>query len=370
MNIRAIILSSAAALSFGTVAHAADAIVAAEPEPMEYVRVCDAFGAGFFYIPGTETCLKIDGYVRFQTNVGKDLSGTSDWDSFTRGQLNFDARSDTEFGALRGYIGLRGNADSASTGRGVNIDQAFIELGGLKVGYFYNYWDDDLSGETDSLANGTTAFNSIRYNYTTDTFFVGLGVDELEYNAGSPGDMYTDAVTRFGSGLVVRPNTPPYGRYNIDANNNIGISGTIGGKMGPATLTVVGGYDTDQENGAVRVIGTADIGPGTLGLAAIWASGRNAYYDQSEWTVAAEYAVKLTDKLSVTPGFQYYWTVDQNFVGDFTRSNDKWAAGVTVDYQIAKNFAAKVSAQYSDVDNGTPANSDVWSGFFRLQRSF
>ncbi len=38
-----------------------------EPEPVEYVRVCDAYGTGYFYIPGTETCLQIGGYVRFQT---------------------------------------------------------------------------------------------------------------------------------------------------------------------------------------------------------------------------------------------------------------------------------------------------------------
>ncbi len=47
-----------------------------------------------------------------------------------------------------------------------------------------------------------------------------------------------------------------------------------------------------------------------------------------------------------------------------------WKAGVTLDYQIAKNFSAKVSAQYRDTDNGTLANSDVWTGYFRLQRSF
>ncbi len=299
MNIKSLLLGSAAALAAVSGAQAADAIVAAEPEPMEYVRVCDAFGAGFFYIPGTETCLKIDGYVRFQTDFGKDRSGTSDWDSFTRGQLNFDARSDTEFGALRGYIGLRGNADSANTGRGVNVDQAFIELGGLKVGYYYNWWDDGLSGETDSLANSTTAFNSIRYTYTAGAFYAGLGVDELEFNA--PTDLYSGPVTRFGSGLIVRPANPPYGRWNVEQNNNVGITGIVGGSFGPAKIAVLGGYDTDQDAGAVRVIGTAQLGPGTLGLAAIWSSGRNAYYDQSEWTVAAEYAVKVTDKLSITP---------------------------------------------------------------------
>ena len=59
MNIKSLLIGSAAALTAVSGAQAADAIVAAEPEPMEYVRVCDAFGTGFFYIPGTETCLKL-----------------------------------------------------------------------------------------------------------------------------------------------------------------------------------------------------------------------------------------------------------------------------------------------------------------------
>ncbi|WP_244505397.1 porin, partial [Rhizobium sp. LCM 4573] len=49
MNIKSLLLGSAAALAAVSGAQAADAIVAAEPEPMEYVRVCDAFGAGYFY---------------------------------------------------------------------------------------------------------------------------------------------------------------------------------------------------------------------------------------------------------------------------------------------------------------------------------
>jgi hypothetical protein len=83
-----------------TGARAADAIVAAGAEPMDYVRVCDAFGTGYFYIPGTETCLKIGGYVRFDSNYGEDpYSGESNgWDAFTRGTITLDARSDSEFG--------------------------------------------------------------------------------------------------------------------------------------------------------------------------------------------------------------------------------------------------------------------------------
>ena len=55
MHIKSFLFGAAAALATVSSAHAADAIVAAEPEPLEYVRVCDAFGAGFFYIPGSET---------------------------------------------------------------------------------------------------------------------------------------------------------------------------------------------------------------------------------------------------------------------------------------------------------------------------
>ena len=41
-------------------------------EPVEYVRVCDAYGSGFFYIPGSETCLRFDGYARYQINGNED----------------------------------------------------------------------------------------------------------------------------------------------------------------------------------------------------------------------------------------------------------------------------------------------------------
>ena len=59
MNIKSLLIGSAAALAAVSGAQAADAIVAAAPEPMDYVKVCDAFGTGYFYIPGTETCLRL-----------------------------------------------------------------------------------------------------------------------------------------------------------------------------------------------------------------------------------------------------------------------------------------------------------------------
>lgn len=42
MKFKTLFLASAAALTSVSFAHAADAVMAPEPEPVEYVRVCDA----------------------------------------------------------------------------------------------------------------------------------------------------------------------------------------------------------------------------------------------------------------------------------------------------------------------------------------
>lgn len=57
------LLGSAAGLCAAAGAQAADLPVQ-KAAPVEYVRVCTVAGEGFFYIPGTDTCLQIGGRVR------------------------------------------------------------------------------------------------------------------------------------------------------------------------------------------------------------------------------------------------------------------------------------------------------------------
>ncbi|RDJ16313.1 hypothetical protein B5K05_09095 [Rhizobium phaseoli] len=354
MNIKSLLLGSAAALAVVSGAQAADAIVAAEPEPVEYVRVCDAYGTGYFYIPGTETCLKIEGYIRFQVNVGEDVGGDSDWDAVTRGQVQFTAKSDTEYGPLTGVIVMQFNADNA-TDQEAKLDSAYLDIAGFRAGLFYSWWDDGLSGETDDIGSVVTLHNSIRYQYESGTFYAGLSVDELE-DGVYQGDV--DPAT----GLLV-PNDGP---------NNVGVAFGLGGTAGAFSYQLTGGWDVDNEDGAIRAMGTVEIGPGTLGLAAVYSSGPNSYYSTAEWAIAAEYAIKATDKLKITPGVQYYG----NYIGgasagdtvpnDYDGAGDAWKVGLTVDYQIVDNFYAKASVQYLDPDDG----DDSTSGYFRLQRSF
>lgn len=97
MRMKSFLLGSAAALVAVSGARAADAVVVAEPEPVEYVRVCDAYGMGFFYIPGTETCLKVSGYVRYDAQGGDDVYNGGElgtWVKHTRAEVRFDARSE------------------------------------------------------------------------------------------------------------------------------------------------------------------------------------------------------------------------------------------------------------------------------------
>ena len=141
MNIKSLLLGSAAALAVVSGAQAADAIVAAEPEAVEYVRVCDAYGTGYFYIPGTETCLKIEGYIRFQVDGGRNAGNAtdadlgSDWDAFTRGQVQFTSKSDTEYGPLTGVIVLQTDADNAAS-QSSYLNSAYIDIAGFRAGLF------------------------------------------------------------------------------------------------------------------------------------------------------------------------------------------------------------------------------------------
>ncbi|WP_037430628.1 porin [Sinorhizobium fredii] len=341
MNIKSLLLGSAAALAAVSGAQAADAIVAAEPEPMEYVRVCDAFGTGYFYTPGTETCLKIGGFIRVQGDFGRDAAdnkwvnpaqSTSDWDVFSRAYISFDAKSDPEYGTLTGFFAAEFNADNDSDAGDslIDVDEAYIQLGGLKAGFFYSWWDKGLNGETDSLGNNTE-FNSIAYLYDGGTFQAGIAVDELEA-----------ATTKA---------------------NGVGIEGIVSATLGGVSFDLLGGFDTELEEGAIRALLSADLGPGTFQAAAIWASDPNAYWAASEWTVAASYRFNATEKFAITPGAQYFGSLqDGNDFGD----DDAWRVGITADYQITEGLASRFTINYTDPDN---AEEQV-SGFLRLQRDF
>ena len=110
---RSIILASTTSLLMLGGAQAADLPVKAKA--VEYVRICSLYGAGFFYIPGTDTCIKIGGYLRADTTFGGGVHGTPAWNSDlgqqnrfrdyfvsrSRMALTIDTRTATEYGVVR-----------------------------------------------------------------------------------------------------------------------------------------------------------------------------------------------------------------------------------------------------------------------------
>jgi hypothetical protein len=169
---KSLLLGSAAGLVAVAGAQAADLPVKAKP--VEYVKVCSAYGAGFYYIPGTDICLRVGGYVwsEFEVNdfgAGPDyatgaIGGDSvrnradDWTSFrTRFDLILDARTNTEYGTLRSYTsvgwqwttnldGFQQQQLPASTGNYAwYYDRAFIQFAGLTFGYVGSFFDFDPS---------------------------------------------------------------------------------------------------------------------------------------------------------------------------------------------------------------------------------
>src|SRR5262249_21152534 len=75
--IKSATLGSAAVLVALGGARAADLPVKAKA--VEYVRICSLYGPGFLYIPGTDTCIKLGGYLRVDTTFNGGPHGLPAW---------------------------------------------------------------------------------------------------------------------------------------------------------------------------------------------------------------------------------------------------------------------------------------------------
>lgn len=92
MKIVGLFLGFSTALGIASGALAGDAVVPDQFQLMgpDTVGACDAYGTGFAKIPGTETCARVSGQVRFEQR----FSNTSRSSSHGRTTLDFETRSD------------------------------------------------------------------------------------------------------------------------------------------------------------------------------------------------------------------------------------------------------------------------------------
>jgi Porin subfamily len=128
-------------------------------KPVQYVKICSLYGAGFYYIPGTDTCIKIGGWVRLYTLYGangnstngalsqnapayKNDRTTNNFSWKERGYITADARTQTEYGTLRGYLDVGFSGDQpANSGPQFNSNRAFIQFAGFTFGLSQSFYD-------------------------------------------------------------------------------------------------------------------------------------------------------------------------------------------------------------------------------------
>ncbi|WP_182087181.1 porin [Aureimonas sp. ME7] len=412
-HLKHLFLGTAAALVAVSGARAADAIVAVEPEPVDYVRVCDVYGKGFYYIPGTETCLSVGGYVRFQVNVAGDPAVNLEGDDYqvasrVRARLNFDAREETELGTLRAFARLQATNTSGGS-NGVDINQAYIQLGGLLLGYRDSLWSSGIGGIEDGLLTDTDLVvgdfntNQASYTFTSGGFAATLGIEDdgtgdvvpdvhakLVYS-GAWGGAYISGVydETFNREDVRRAYGTNLGFINLagvtptllqDGNNDaFALKGGVLLKdlIAPKSqLKIEGHYAFDPTvyatlAGVDTVAGFAANNPNILNPTP------GAIPIFLEYAVGAGYA-QAFGKFGVAIAGQYGETFDTTFflnnngvVTPYTASADYYAVVGNVGYQITNNFATLAEVSYKNVDfSGPIGETDQVSGFLRFQRGF
>ncbi len=129
--VKSLLLGSAAGVVAVVGAQAADLPVKAKP--VEYVKICTLYGDGFYYIPGSDTCIKFGGYIR--SDYGYNVTGArtpqytgaagardrtvSNYSTRHRFNMSVDTRTQTAYGTLRTF----GTFHVAERERSDDVDQ-------------------------------------------------------------------------------------------------------------------------------------------------------------------------------------------------------------------------------------------------------
>ncbi|UVK38097.1 porin [Mesorhizobium sp. AR10] len=344
MNIKSLLLGSAAALIAVSGARAADAVVVAEPEPAEYVKICDVYGAGYFYIPGTETCLRIGGYVRYDIGVG-DREGVQNvpdhLDADTNDTYWKNARftlktwtgQETELGTLKTYTETRFNFGNSSgdyadpdgagplvggtgwqaSGKGVSLNFAWIQLGGLRVGKDESAFDTFIGYAGNVIDDTIVPYGSFDTNVIQYYFDAGNGFSAvLSLEEGAGADTIDSYVPHVVGGVKYTQGWGAITGVIAYDSNYEEVAGKVRLDITPVqnlSLFIIGGYGTDS-NAANNFYKLWD------GNWAIWGGGTYTINEKTSFNVQASYDEGETFGLAaniaydVVPGFTVTAEVD------------------------------------------------------------
>ena len=272
--IKSLVLGSAAGLVAMSGAQAADLPVKAKA--VEYVKICSLYGAGFYYIPGTDTCIKLAGYLRADITFNGNNYGGPAWsgdlgqqnryrDYFStrsRMQLNVDTRTATEYGVVRTFglanFNFQNNGNNnptslntfpASSANGlfgpgggyVSVDLLFIQFAGFTFGKSASAYATPWFG----YPGNNSSFLMGGADYVT-------GVNNIQYTA------------QFGNGVSATIGLDDPTVYSRTAVLNLGVASgalaaganALGGTHAP---DIVGNVRVDQAWGLFQISGMAHL---------------------------------------------------------------------------------------------------------------
>ena len=190
--VKSLLLGTAAGFVAVAGANAAD-LPSRKAAPVEYVRVCSEYGKGFFYIPGSDTCIQISGRVRADTMYIQTNNRNND--SFTFGvntRLNLDVRTNTPYGTVRAYLrygATRGNNNygaefgkngTGSSGGSAGLDQAYIQFAGFTAGRLQSFYDFYANNDNFAPIRSSDTYNTtLAYTATFGNgFSATIGIED------------------------------------------------------------------------------------------------------------------------------------------------------------------------------------------------
>ena len=262
-KIKSLILGSAAVIAASAGAQAADLPVKAKA--VQYVKICSLYGAGFYYIPGTDTCIKLGGYLQADVNINAGNYNKPSWDEaaglngagvfgtgsrnsdyFTtraRANFNIDTRTATEYGVVRTY--WSSNFEH-STGIGpsagnLTVDFGFVQFAGFTFGKavsgFQTPWASVAGNNNSSfLLGGQDTLTGITQVAYTWQFGNGvsaqIGVEDnkniqrapvLNASAISGAAQSAAALAYLGAGTLAAAQNGTGGQHSPDIVGNIRI---------------------------------------------------------------------------------------------------------------------------------------------------
>lgn len=269
--VKSLLLVSAAGVVAASGAQAADLPVKAKP--VEYVKVCSLYGAGFYYVPGTDICMKIGGYVRYQVSAGEGNSISfgpfdrssgfntrstynSDYAQRVRVNFTYDTRQQTAYGTLRTYLLLGWTHDTPSTAigpaPGVYFNRGFIQIAGFTFGKSTSFFD---FGSTAAVAYNAGFLNT---SDTGDTGQVGAAYT-AQFGNGFSGTISVEQSRRSSTVFTVPGGSlASVGSGGTGTGWASGMGGPVQDNLGGATASrpdIVANLRIDQAWGSAQLSG-------------------------------------------------------------------------------------------------------------------